>query len=286
MNEVKTIPARSSGTPEEREKRFQRIARFEKEDCTSFCQHSPLNVKDIYEAFAENFASAEETYFEKRVDVIGVVTRVGPDIHAKPSLELSDQEGGRRYALIVFPDDAIYRQASVGDTVVCRGNLLGAMEPWGAVIKKSEVIEIMPKAQEKLRGKRPAPPEEFQERMKRIAHFEQADCDALEQNEPLNPADVYGDFLEDYDWAEKVYFEKRATMKGIISRIGPDVHGKPSIELTDRSSGRCYALFVFADDSFKGSVSVGDEVVLRGNLLNAREPFGMTMKKCEIVEVK
>lgn len=215
MSEERTIPTRPPMTPEQRETSFQRIAHFEKEDCPAFCQEVPLNVKDIYEAFVEDFASAEETYFEKRVDVIGVVTRVGPDIHAKPSLELSDHEFGRHYALIVFPDDTIYRQASVGDTIVCRGNLLGAMETWGAVIKKSEVVEIMPKAQKKLRGKRPASPEEFQERMRRIAHFEQADCDALEQSEPLNPVNVYRDFLEDYDRAEKVYFEKRATMKGI-----------------------------------------------------------------------
>lgn len=286
MNETKTIPARAPMTPEQRESRFQRIARFEKEDCPAFDQAAPLQAKEIHAAFAEAFASAEHTYFEKRVDITGVVTRVGPDIHAKPSLELSDREGGRCYALMVFPDDTVYRQVSVGDTVVCRGNLLGAMEPWGAVIKKSEVLQLEPKNQNKLRGKRPASPEEFQERMNRISYFEKNDCEQLEQSGPLDAAAVYHAFLEDYDRAETVYFEKRADMKGIVSRIGPDIHGKPSIELTDRVGGRCYALFVFADDSFAKSVHAGDTVVLRGNLLNAREPFGMTVKKCEIVEVK
>lgn len=286
QNNEKKIVRPQSADPQAQKARMQHIAEYEKIDCPMLDHGFPIPAPTIYDAFADSFETATENYMDRRMDVIGIVTRVGPDIHTKPSLELSDNERGRCCALIVFPDDAIYRQVSVGDTVVCRGNLLGAMEPWGGVFKKSEIIEITPKEQKKLRGKAPASPEEFQERMKRIAYFEQNDCDALEQNEPLNPAAVYNAFLEDYDRAQSVYLEKRAEMKGVINRIGPDIHGKPSIELTDQPGNRCYALFVFADDSFAGSVSVSDEVVIRGNLLNAREPFGLTVKKCEIVKVK
>ncbi len=283
MNKEKTIPKRPESTPEQRAERAKIIAKYEAEDCAPFPQSEPICVKSVYEAFADDFAEAQKTYSLKRIELTGVVTRVGPDIHVKPSLELSNSETGRRYALIVFNDDSVYRTVSVGDTVVCRGNLLGAMEPWGPIVKKSEVVSVLPKTNEKLRGKRPVSDEEFKERMKRVAYFEENDCEKLDSSEPLVPEKIYADFLEDYDRAEKLYFEKRVEIKGTIGRIGPDIHGKPSIELTDKPGGRCYALFVFADDSFKYSVKVGDEVVLRGNILNAREPFGLTVKKCEIV---
>lgn len=285
MNSEKKIVRPQVTDPQAQKARMQHISAYEKADCPMLDQDLTLPVNVICDAFVENYETAAACYMDKRMDVVGVVNRVGPDIHAKPSLELSDTEHGRCCALIVFPDDAIYRQVSVGDTVICRGNLLGAMEPWGGVFKKSEIIHVTPKEQKKLRGKAPSSPEEFQERMKRIAYFEQNDCDALQQKEPLDPAAVYNAFIDDYDHAKTVYLEKRAELKGIVNRIGPDIHNKPSIELTDQIGNRCYALFVFADDSFARSVSEGDEVVLRGNLLNAREPFGLTVKKCEIVHV-
>lgn len=285
MNSEKKIVRPQVADPQAQKARMQHIAAYEKADCPMLEQDHALPVQVLYHAFAADFETAAASYMDKRMDVAGVVRRVGPDIHAKPSLELSDTEHGRCCALIVFPDDAIYRQASVGDTVICRGNLLGAMEPWGGVFKKSEIIKVTPREQKKLRGKAPSSPEEFQERMKRIAYFEQHDCEVLQQNEPLDPAAVYNAFIDDYDRAQTLYLEKRAELQGVINRIGPDIHSKPSIELTDRLGNRCYALFVFADDAFARSVSEGDEVVLRGNLLNAREPFGLTVKKCEIVHV-
>lgn len=81
------------------------------------------------------------------------------------------------------------------------------------------------------------------------------------------------------------YYEKRIEMMGVASKIGPDIHGKPSIEISDSAHGRCYALYIFENDDFYSKVSVGDTVVCRGNFLRAREPFGAVLKKSELLKV-
>lgn len=49
----------------------------------------------------------------------------------------------------------------------------------------------------------------------------------------FNQNTVYNDSIEDYDKTAANYYEKRLTVTGIVSRIGPDVWGVPSLELSD-----------------------------------------------------
>lgn len=142
MNTEKLIPEHPRPTPEEQAKRMERVAFFEKNDCPTFSQNEPLDSKAVYDEFTEQYDTAAEKYYEKRIEMVGVVNKIGPDIHGKPSIELSDRVGGHCYALYIFENDDFYSKVSVGDTVVCRGNLLRAREPFGAVIKKSELIEV------------------------------------------------------------------------------------------------------------------------------------------------
>lgn len=142
MDMEKLIPEQPRPTPEEQSKRMERVAYFEKNDCPIFAQDEPLDAKAVYEEFIEQYEIAAEKYYEKRVTMIGVARKIGPDIHGKPSIELSDGVDGRCYALYIFEKDDFYSKVSVGDTVVCRGNFLRAREPFGAVLKKSELLEV------------------------------------------------------------------------------------------------------------------------------------------------
>lgn len=137
----KLIPEQPRLTQEEQAKRMERVALFEKTDCPTFQQGKPLDVRAVYEEFTEHYEVATEKYYEKRIEMTGVARKIGPDIHGKPAIELSDKVDGRCYALCIFQDDYFYSKVSVGDSVVCRGNFLRAREPFGAVLTKSELIE-------------------------------------------------------------------------------------------------------------------------------------------------
>lgn len=142
MKMEKLIPEQPRPTQEEQAKRMERVAYFEKNDCPTFVQDEPLDARAVYEEFVEQYDIAAEKYYEKRIEMIGVASKIGPDIHGKPSIEISDRADGRCYALYIFQNDDFYSKVSLGDTVVCRGNLLRAREPFGAVLKKSELLEV------------------------------------------------------------------------------------------------------------------------------------------------
>lgn len=142
MSTDKLIPEQPRPTPEEQAKRMERVAYFEKNDCPLFVQDEPLDAKAVYEEFVEQYDTAAQKYYEKRIEMIGIASKIGPDIHGKPSIEMSDRADGRCYAFYIFDKDDFYSKVSVGDTVVCRGNFLRAREPFGAVLKKSELLKV------------------------------------------------------------------------------------------------------------------------------------------------
>ena len=137
----KLIPEQPAPSPEEQRKRMDCVTFFETHDCPVFVQDAPLDAAAVYREFTEQYEAAAETYYEKRVEMTGVVRKIGPDIHNKPSIELSDRVDGRCYALFIFENDEFYGRISVGDTMTCRGNFLRAREPFGAVLKKSEFVD-------------------------------------------------------------------------------------------------------------------------------------------------
>lgn len=142
MNEKKTIPSRRNLTPEEINKRREIVAYYEKHDCPSFNQNCPLDVLEVYNEFVNEFDKANEKYNEKRILMFGYAIKIGPDVHGKPAIELSDSSCGRCLALFVFENDDFYSKVKVGSKVVCRGNFLLAREPYGAVLKKSELVAV------------------------------------------------------------------------------------------------------------------------------------------------
>lgn len=79
-------------------------------------------------------------YVDKRFQVTGVAKKVGPDIHHKPSIEISDSVNGQTYALVIFPTKEHYKMVSVGDKVVVRANYLVMSNHFGTVMKFSELL--------------------------------------------------------------------------------------------------------------------------------------------------
>lgn len=103
-------------------------------------QSAPFDVKTLCDEFAADESAFYAKYVGKRFQVTGIAKKVGPDIHHKPSIEISDSVNGQTYALVIFPTDEHYKKVSVGDTVVVRANYLVMSNHYGTVMKFSELI--------------------------------------------------------------------------------------------------------------------------------------------------
>ena len=105
-------------------------------------QGAPFAVKTLCDEFYADADSFYAKYVDKRFEVAGVAKRVGPDIHNKPSIELSDGESGQTFALVIFPTDDHYSRVKVGDRVVVRANYLVMSNHYGFVMKLSELVSV------------------------------------------------------------------------------------------------------------------------------------------------
>lgn len=105
-------------------------------------QTAPFDVKTLCDEFAADAESFYAKYVDKRFEVVGIAKKVGPDIHNKPSIELSDSKDGTTYALVIFPNDDHYARVSVGDKVVVRSNYLVMSNLFGTVMKFSELVSV------------------------------------------------------------------------------------------------------------------------------------------------
>lgn len=106
-------------------------------------QDAPFDVKSLYQEFNSDLQGALAIYEDKRFEVTGVAVKVGPDVHNKPSIEISDCTGGQTYALTIFPTDDHYTKVSVGDTVTVRANYLVLSNWFGVVMKHSELVSVV-----------------------------------------------------------------------------------------------------------------------------------------------
>ena len=105
-------------------------------------QEAPFDVKSLFDVFSADLHGALAVYEDKRFEVTGVAVKVGPDVHNKPSIEISDCAGGQTYALTIFPTDDHYSKVSVGDRVTVRANYLVFCNWFGVVLKHSELVHV------------------------------------------------------------------------------------------------------------------------------------------------
>ena len=120
----------------------------------------------------------------------------------------------------------------------------------------------------------------------KTSQIETTDMPALGQEAPFDVLSLYNEFSADLNAALKIYGDKRFEVTGIARKVGPDVHNKPSIEISDSMDGQCYALVIFPTDDHYSQVSVGDKVTVRANYLVFSNWFGVVMKHSELVEVE
>lgn len=105
-------------------------------------QDRPFEVKTLYEEFKADEDSFFARYVDKRFEVTGIAKKVGPDIHNKPSIEISDCVDGQTFALVIFPTNDHYSKVKVGDMVVVRANYLVMSNHFGTVMKYSELVSV------------------------------------------------------------------------------------------------------------------------------------------------
>lgn len=105
-------------------------------------QDAPFDVKILCDEFAADADSFFAKYADKRFEVTGIAKKIGPDIHNKPSIEISDSINGKTYALVIFPTNEHYSKVKAGDTVIVRANYLVMSNHYGTVMKFSELISV------------------------------------------------------------------------------------------------------------------------------------------------
>lgn len=104
-------------------------------------QDAPFDVKMLCDEFAEDDDAFFEKYLDKRFEVTGIAKKIGPDIHNKPSIEISDSLNGKTYALVIFPTDDHYSKVKPGDKVAVRANYLVMSNWYGTVMKYGELVQ-------------------------------------------------------------------------------------------------------------------------------------------------
>lgn len=105
-------------------------------------QDSPFSVKALHDEFTADADAFLARYTDKRFEVKGIAKKIGPDVHNKPSIEISDSVDGQTYALTIFPTDEHYSRVSVGDTVTVCANYLVMSNLFGTVMKFSELVLV------------------------------------------------------------------------------------------------------------------------------------------------
>jgi imidazolonepropionase-like amidohydrolase len=116
--------------------------------------------------------------------------------------------------------------------------------------------------------------------------IETTDMPLMEQEAPFEVRTLYEKFIENSEGALKTYEDKRFEVTGVAIKIGLDIHQKPSIEISDKVTGKCYALCIFPTDDFYSRVHVGDRVTVRANYLVTSNLFGVVMKHSELIRVE
>lgn len=135
MARLTELPPYERPEGEALEKLRARVKRLESEDAERF-------TGDLYRELLDDYENAFAKYYEKRIRLRGIVSKIGADSFGAPSFEMTDAEHSRCYALIVFPNTDIYDQVSEGQTAEIIGNVVFICEPYGLVVKRSELLHL------------------------------------------------------------------------------------------------------------------------------------------------
>lgn len=113
---------------------------------------SIIIAKKLYDTFKKEEAVATEKYVKQTITIKGLAVYVGADVYALPSVELSENKGGKSRILCVLPfsDYLKLRKVSKGDEVVITGEVRGFYEKGDQVLlKRCEIKEVIKNSENK-----------------------------------------------------------------------------------------------------------------------------------------
>ncbi len=116
-----------------------------KESTIMEAQENTITAKALYDAFVEDKAQAERTYGNKTMKISGFASYVGPDVYTLPSVELSENKGGKSRVLCVLPfsDYLKLRRVSKGDEVIMEGEVRSIYDKdQTIVVKECKIVEV------------------------------------------------------------------------------------------------------------------------------------------------
>ncbi len=101
----------------------------------------------------------------------------------------------------------------------------------------------------------------------------------------INVVELYNEFIADLSAATDKYSGESITATGVVIRTGADIHGTPSIELSDSEDGQIYVLYVVNSFDQLDEVSVGETVTMKGNFhVFSSAEWGVVIKQGEVIE--
>ena len=103
------------------------------------------------------------------------------------------------------------------------------------------------------------------------------------QTAPFEAAWLRKAFDLDPQGSLAIYRDKRFDVSGIAIWAGLDPHGLPTVQLSDRLGGVCYAHCIFPQEDILEQVKQGDRVVIRSNYLVLSRRFGVVMKFSQLL---
>ena len=106
------------------------------------------------------------------------------------------------------------------------------------------------------------------------------------QTAPFEASELRGAFDRDPEGALAAYQDKRFDVTGTVLWAGLDPHHLPTVQLSDKVGGTCYAHCIFPKEDILEQVRVGNRVVIRSNYLVLSRKFGVVMKFSELLSRK
>jgi hypothetical protein len=100
----------------------------------------------------------------------------------------------------------------------------------------------------------------------------------------FNAKDLNQDFLSMPEESLKKYSGTRIQISGIAIKVEIDIHGLPSVQVSDTLNGEIYILCVFNDNSILKEVERGNKVVIEGNYLVYHKDYRIVLKNCELIK--
>lgn len=81
---------------------------------------------------------------------------------------------------------------------------------------------------------------------------------------PINVYDLLAEYKKDPSKKQPTYTGEDITISGVVVYKGADIHGLPSLELSDKANGTSYVLCVFDSFDSLSQISEGSHLTITG----------------------